>query len=358
MADTIATLMVHFTDSYLYRVSADEFVMRKSGNQSKEFEDFAHTLNAYIEEHPFNYKNISFDINFTCSIAYKSDQTQNLLEAALDALDSAKNAKRFLHFFDETASKQHEYEQNFEWSKKIKEAIQDGRIKSYFQPIYDLESKTITKYECLVRLIEEDGSVISPFVFLKIAKRSRLYREITKTVITQGCKTFANRKETITINMSIEDLLDDHTIDFFIYKVTKNKMQGRVIAEVLESEGIDNFEIFSKILTRLKENGIRTAIDDFGSGYSNFSYLINLNIDILKIDGSLIKNVNTDVNSKIIVQSIAMFAHELGLRTVAEFVSDKEIFETVKGLGIDFIQGYYISQPLEKPLAENSVLKV
>jgi EAL domain-containing protein (putative c-di-GMP-specific phosphodiesterase class I) len=94
------------------------------------------------------------------------------------------------------------------------------------------------------------------------------------------------------------------------------------------------------------------------AGYSNFSYLINLNIDILKIDGSLIKNVNTDVNSKIIVQSIAMFAHELGLRTVAEFVSDKEIFETVKGLGIDFIQGYYISQPLEKPLAENSVLKV
>lgn len=357
MADTISTLMILFKDAGLYRISADEFVIRKSGNYSKEFEDFAHTLNAYIEEHPFNYNDISFDINFTCSIAYKSDQTQNLLEAGLDALDSAKKANHFLHFFDEGSSKQYEYEQNFEWSKKIKEALQDGRIRAYFQPIYDLEVKKITKYECLVRLIEEDGTVVSPYVFLTIAKRSRLYKEITKTVITQGCKTFADRSETVTINMSIEDLLDEDTIDFFIHKVAKNKLQGRVIAEVLESEGINNFETFSTVLKKLQDNGIRIAIDDFGSGYSNFSYLVNLELDILKIDGSLIKNVNKDANSKIIVQSIAMFAHELGMQTVAEFVSDKDIFDTVKGLGINFIQGYYISEPLEKPLAEKNILK-
>jgi len=275
MADTIGTLMASMNDASLYRISADEFVVRKSGDYSKEFEEFAYTLNSYIEERPFHYKGTSFDINFTCSIAYKKNQTQNLLEAALDALDSAKNAKHFLHFFDEVTSKQQEYEKNFEWTRKIKEALIDGRIKAYFQPLYSLPKKTISKYECLVRLIEKDGSVISPYVFLDIAKRSTLYSAITREMITQACTTFARRKETVTVNVSIEDLLDPNTIQFFIDTVAKNSMQGRVVAEVLESEGVSNFESFSKVLKQLKDNGINIAIDDFGSGYSNFAYLIN-----------------------------------------------------------------------------------
>lgn len=357
MAETITQLMAPMTGAKLYRISADEFVIHKLGDASKEFKEFAYTLNDYIEKNPFNYKDISFDINFTSSIAHKTNQVQNLLESAEDALDSAKNAKHFLHFYNEDTSLEYEYKQNFEWSKKIKKALQDDRIRAYFQPIYAVESNTITKYECLVRLIEEDGTVISPFVFLKVAKRSSMYNDITKAVITQGCETFSKRKETITINVSIEDLLNEDTIDFFINKVAQYNMQGRVIAEVLESEGINNFELFSKVLTRLKENGIRIAIDDFGSGYSNFSYLIKLDIDILKIDGSLIKNINSDINSKILVHSIAVFARELGIETVAEFVCDKDIFEKIKGLGIDLMQGYYISEPLEKPLAENFIFK-
>ncbi|MBU0720511.1 EAL domain-containing protein [bacterium] len=356
LAQTIVELIPAVGNASAYRVSADEFAVYKSGNCVEEFEAFANAVRSFIQKHPFKYQEISFDIDLTCSIAYKNMQIENLFEAALDALDSAKKAKHFLHIFDELSSKQHEYEKNFEWTRKIKEALLDERIRAYFQPIYDVQKKSITKYEALVRLIQEDGTVISPFVFLEVAKHSRLYSQITRAMINQGCAMFAKRKEILTLNFSIEDLLDEETIEYFISAVSENNMKNRVIAEVLESEGIENFETFRNVLTRLKENGIRVAIDDFGSGYSNFSYLINLDIDILKIDGSLIRNVNIDQNSKIIVQSIAMFARELGMQTVAEFVSDKEIFDTVKVLGIDLIQGYYIAQPSEEPQKENKVV--
>ncbi|MDD2789067.1 MAG: EAL domain-containing protein [Sulfurimonas sp.] len=343
-------------DIKVYRISADEFAILKSGDAREELEVFAHDLHNFIGKYPFKYQEISFGINFTSAIAYKMQQEFHLLETALDALDYAKKNKHFLYTFDELASRQKEYEKNFEWTKKIKEALQEKRVKAYFQPIYDSSEKKITKYESLVRIVERDGSVVSPFVFLEIAKHSNLYSEITKTMILQACETFAVRKEVVTINFSIEDLLEDETITYFIEKVKQYGMQNRVVAEVLESEGIDNFDIFKKVIVRLKENGIRSAIDDFGSGYSNFSYLISLDIDILKIDGSLIRFITKDANSKIIVSSIVSFAHQLGMQTVAEFVADKDIFDEVEKLGIDLIQGYYISEPLASPLPEDTVL--
>lgn len=358
MANTIQELLTSLNDATVYRISADEFAVRKEGEYIEEFKEFANDLHLYIEEHPFNYKEVSFDIAFTCAIAYKENQTQNLLEAVLDALESAKKAKHFLHVFDESASKQREYEQNFQWTRKIKDALNEGRIKAFYQPIYNVSNNKITKYESLVRLIEQDGTIIPPSVFLKVAKHSRFYNEITRSMILQGCEAFVDRNETLTINMSIEDLLDEETMQFFIDTVHENKMEGRIIAEVLESEGVENFEVFSATLNTLRENGIRIAIDDFGSGYSNFSYLINLNIDILKIDGSLIKNIDVDMNSRIIVQSIIMFAHELGMQTVAEFVWSEAVFEKVKELGIDLIQGYHLSEPKQEPFPKNSTLNI
>lgn len=358
LSKTIQNLMQKNESSTLYRISADQFTLYKEKDATQEFEEFANVLHEFIDKESFNYKDISFDIDFTCGIAHKNKDEINLLEGALDALDTAKKRKHFLQIYDERTSKQSEYEANFEWTKKIKKALQEGRIKSYFQALYDIKNNSIKKYESLVRFIEEDGTVISPYMFLDIAKRSTLYAALTKTVITQACETFANREENVTINFSIEDLMDPETIEFFIQTVKDNKMQNRVTAEVLESEGVENFEVFQKTLLHLKENNIDVAIDDFGSGYSNFSYLINLDIDILKIDGSLIKNINFDKNSQIIVKSIVNFANELGMQTVAEFVCDEDVYKKVKELGVDFAQGYYISEPIDSPLDEDLHIEI
>jgi PAS domain S-box-containing protein/diguanylate cyclase (GGDEF)-like protein len=351
-------LCLSFGNLSLYRISSDEFGVLKANDCTNTFREIISLINKYLESNPFEYDDITVNIDITCSIAFKEDESQNLLESAHEALDLAKKAKEVVHIYNKEESRQNEYQKNFQWTKKVKEALLDGRIKAYFQPIYNVNAKKILKYEALVRLIEIDGSVVSPFFFLEIAKRSRLYNEITKTMIIQACKTFQNRPEGVNVNLSIEDLSDTNTVTFFIETVKQYSMQGRVTAEVLESEGVESFENFSQVLQRLKENQINVAIDDFGSGYSNFAYLTNLTIDVLKIDGSLVKNVVKDANSRIIVQSIAMFAHELGMETVAEFVSDKDIFESIKNIGVDYVQGYYLSEPLAEPLPLQTVLNV
>lgn len=343
-------------DAKLFRIGSDEFILLRPKDTLSELETFAQKLKAYIQAHPFEYGGVSFDIDFTCGSVLCDQEMSNPIEYADSAMRLARERHELVHRFDPENSKEKEYKENFQWTQKIKDALRDNRITIYYQPIIDMRTHHIDKYECLVRLIEPDGKVISPFFFLEIAKRSKLYREITYTVITLACDTFAPREERFSINLSIEDLMDPETIAFLIDKVNTFHLHDRIIVEVLESEGIDNFDLIQSVFIELKSHGIRISIDDFGSGYSNFSYLINLHIDQLKIDGSLMREIVRNNSSRVLVQSVTMFAHELGIKCVGEFISDKEIYDVAETLGIDFAQGYYFSEPLKVPLPPNSVI--
>ncbi|MFW5989869.1 MAG: EAL domain-containing protein, partial [Campylobacterales bacterium] len=123
---------------------------------------------------------------------------------------------------------------------------------------------------------------------------------------------------------------------------------SRAVMEITESEGIEEFDEVIKFIDETKKRGAKVSIDDFGTGYSNFEYLLKLNIDYIKIDGSLIKNIDSDDNSRFIVQTIVDFARKIGVKTVAEFVYSKAIFDIVKSMGIDYAQGYYFGQPSPK----------
>jgi diguanylate cyclase (GGDEF)-like protein/PAS domain S-box-containing protein len=334
----------------IYRIASDEFIILAKENEQEALANIAHNLRTHINATPFTYDNVSFEIDFSCGLLYCDTQINTPIEEAQNLVTEAKQKRQFIKVFDKEERQQKEYEENFAWTQKIKSALNEDRLKIFFQPLYDTKLNKITKFECLIRLIEPDGEVVPPFKFLKAAKRSRHYRDLTRTVITQACETFKNRSETFSINLSIEDLSDDETLDFLIKTVQAENLQNRIIVEVLESEGIDNFLQIKEIFQRITDAGLSIAIDDFGIGYSNFAYIVNLPVSIIKIDGSLIKNITTDNSSKIIVQSIVMFAHELGLKTVAEFVSDKEIFEMTQSLGIDLLQGYYVGKPESEPL--------
>ena len=137
-------------------------------------------------------------------------------------------------------------------------------------------------------------------------------------------------------------------------EVENSKVNGsKIIFELTESENIDNFLEVKDFIALAKKQGCRIAIDDFGTGYSNFEYLAELNIDYLKIDGSLIRNIHTSPNLQVIVRTIINFAREMNIKTVAEFIHSKDTFDTVKSLGIEYSQGYYIGKPM--PFEENKV---
>ena len=131
------------------------------------------------------------------------------------------------------------------------------------------------------------------------------------------------------------------------YWSLNNGKANNIVFELLETEGIENYNEVKTFISDIKKFGCKVAIDDFGSGYSNFSHILNLNVDYIKIDASIIKNIVEDKNSEYIAKLIVDFSNRVGVKTIAEFVHSKEVFEKVKDLGVDYSQGYYFSEPLE-----------
>jgi EAL domain-containing protein (putative c-di-GMP-specific phosphodiesterase class I) len=149
------------------------------------------------------------------------------------------------------------------------------------------------------------------------------------------------------MNLSIEDILNRDTVEFLKEKLKNCKFANLITFEILEDENISNYDNVIDFINNMKRYDCNIAIDDFGSGYSNFIYLLKLKPDFLKIDGSLIKDIHNDTNAFFIVKAINDFAHSLGMQTVAEFVHSKEVFDIVRELNIDVFQGYHFHQPLK-----------
>ena len=214
----------------------------------------------------------------------------------------------------------------------------------------DLGTGKISKYETLVRMIDSNNQIIPPLEFLNISKKTKLYSHITAEVINQACNTFKDREERFSVNLSIDDIKDAHTVQEIIKTIIKTKTASRIIFELLESEGIEDYEEVINFITQTKALGAEIAIDDFGTGYSNFEHILKLNVDYIKIDGSLIKGMKDNNKNKIIVETIVDFAKKVGSKTIAEFVSDEAIFLITKEIGINCSQGFYIGKPSQMVL--------
>ena len=227
----------------------------------------------------------------------------------------------------------------------IDKAIEEDRIVPVYQPIMDASTQTIHKYECLVRILKEDGSLLSPFFFLDIAKQSDQYDIITRTMITKTFEYMKDKNCEFSINLSSIDIENPKLLTFLFDKLKEYKNYDRVIVELLEDEVINKFDEVLNFIKELKLLGVRVAIDDYGSGYSNLERIFQFEPDFIKIDGSIIKDIVTDKTKQAITKSAVFLAKEIGVKTVGEFVADKEIFDKVQEFNVDFLQGYYISEP-------------
>ncbi|MFY4863388.1 EAL domain-containing protein, partial [Aliarcobacter butzleri] len=235
--------------------------------------------------------------------------------------------------------------QNLEMATSIKEALLEDRIVCHYQPLIDIETGEIYSFETLVRMIDKDGNIIPPIKFLDFSKKVKLYSSITRKVIKEACETFKHRNENFSINLNIADIKDKETVKEIIKNITETNTASKVTFEILESEGIENYDEVISFINQIKALGAKIAIDDFGTGYSNFEHLLRLDVNYIKIDGSLIKNIASDEKHRIIVETIVSFARRIGIKTVAEFVADKQILEIIKEIGVSCAQGYYIGKP-------------
>jgi len=328
----------------IYRVSVDRFALLKADSISREA--FFRLMEEYIrksnEEQTFRLQNQDLKLSVRIGVAAGPSAYLN----AETALGYAKRTGTSLIFYDDCHDLKTEHHKTLEWTRKLRTVDLDEQLILYKQPIIDNRTGEITKYECLVRFREKDGRIIRPYEFLDIAKRSKLYPQITRVVLDKAIAHFRNWSGSFSVNLTIEDILDDGVVDYIVRQLKSTHIANRMIIEIVETEGIENFDKINVFLERIKQLGCRIAIDDFGTGYSNFEYIMKLNADFIKIDGSLIRNIDTDENARAIIEVIVAYSRKLGLKTVAEFVSNEIVFDIAKQLGIDFSQGYHISRPL------------
>ena len=328
----------------IYKLHADEycilFIKPKSEEEIRLFVNFLHK-NLTLKF--FNYEGQDIALSITLGIADKSKG--HILENADIALKSAKKQNKDFCFYESSMRQVEQYSMNMELIKMIKDAIAKNDVFPYFQPIIHRDSGEIRKYECLARISNNKGEVLEAKVFIDVAKKTKLLTYITRIMIKKAFKFFHKADCNLTINMSLEDMQNKYTIAFLKKNLKEYNIGSRVIFEILESDSIENYADVSAFINEMKKFGCKVAIDDFGIGYSNFSHLMNLDVDFIKIDGSLIKNICQDKNSQVIVESIVNISRQLKIKTIAEFIHCRDVFNKTRSLNVDYFQGYYIGKP-------------
>lgn len=343
LSETLKEITGTQPDMTVYKLSGDEFAVFTSHSIGyNSFELFLRGLGDRIENIPIYYEDAKIKIQVTIGATVN---IQDGMEKADIALKTARLKHKPFMIYDGSLNIEGQYHQNMQWVHRLTAAIESDRIIPYYQPIFDNKTGAVVSYECLIRLIEKDGNVLGPLHFLEISKKARLYTRLTRIMVEKSCRHFSGTKDHFSINLSVDDMLDENTVSFITEQVKAHGIQEQITFEILESVGIENYSEVLNFINKMKTLGCRFAIDDFGSGYSNFDHLLQLKIDYIKIDGSLIRNLHTDTNATSIIEAIVYFAHKRQLLCIAEFVHNSEVYEIVKGLGIDRSQGFFLGEP-------------
>ena len=282
---------------------------------------------------------INIDITIGCS---KSDDNRTKVYAE-KALHNAK--QDFLHYsyYDSFLYKNELI--NEDLVDTINYSIQNNLVEPYFQAIMDNNTNEIVKYEALMRIFDKDGNMIMPNVFIYKAKKCRLYNKLMEILFDKIIIYILKYKIHVSINLDYIDILNPQIKKTLLSKIKNNKIGSYLTLEILESEKVSNFELVNKFINETQQYGVKIAIDDFGTGFSNYENILNLDINYIKIDGSLIRKIDETIYLNLI-KSIVSFSKEQDIKIVAEFVSDLKTLRYVKSVGIDYSQGYHIGKPM------------
>lgn len=228
----------------------------------------------------------------------------------------------------------------------LKSVVEQDNIEPHVQGIYNTKTLKIEKYECLMRLVDSNTlETHSVFKYLEVSKKVKLYEKMMKIMIDKSLKLFCHKNQEFSLNLSYEDISNKSFVNFIYEKIQSCKHPENIIFEILETDFIEDFSVVENFTREVRKFGCKIAIDDFGSGFSNMENILKLSPEFIKIDGSLIKNIDKSNESKTIVKNIINMAKELNAKTVAEFVHSKEVFDVVSSLEVDYLQGYYLSKP-------------
>lgn len=339
----------------LYHLQEDKFALVC---EEEDKDRLAERLLNYFSSTIVLKDNLNHDITLNISLRLgfsndaDTDNSDRLAQAKL-AHQKARQIEAPYFIYEQNDDNERTYRNNQIVSSMIRYALNNNKITAECQPIYDLtkplpgeNNYELFSYEILVRLYDDEGKIHYPGEFLNIAKQAGLYISITKAVVNIAFDLVEKFDYVFSINLSSSDMANTSVRELFSAKLKKCKAPNRLTIEVLETEDIDQkMDDVLKFLNEVRNKGCHVAIDDFGSGFANISTILQLNIDYIKIDGSIIKRLPYDENSRAFLSMLSNFAASANYTMVAEFVSSQDILDQVKALGVQCAQGYLLGKP-------------
>ncbi|NOX14561.1 MAG: EAL domain-containing protein [Epsilonproteobacteria bacterium] len=340
IADMLRDICQH---DLLYRINADEFGIVYRG----EIDVIAliKKLQKYFFKKAIVVDNLTFHVTFTYGA---TTGKYTLFKKATVALKEAKekgNNRHKVYYENEKIIEECQLTQFVNWNHIVFDALQNSKVVPFFQGIYDNKLKKITHYETLARIKHKNG-YYTPYHFLETTKLSGMLPMLTKIMIKKSFEVMSNNKFDFSINITEQDLEQGYLVQFLNKSSKKYDIEpNRICLEILEGISSQDSKNHIKQLRRIKKYGYKIAIDDFGTEYSNFERLIDLDIDYLKLDAKYIKNIDKNKKSQDIVNSIVFFAKKNNIPCIAEFVHNKEVAKQVASMDIEYSQGYFFSKP-------------
>lgn len=332
----------------VYSISFSDFICLFETDNIEEIERCCNFIQSQLEKVDMDIVDSMINLNAIITVA-KGDKEQLVQHLRISQLE-AKNKNLNYYLFEEAGMNIiKEQEKNIFWMDFLKKSFKNDTIVPFFQPIVESKTGKIIKYECLARIKDED-KIISPFFFIEAAKKLGAVTKITRIMIEKSCQVFSGSKMGLSINITKEDLMEEYLLEL-LDKTTKKYdiKKDQITLEILEEISVfGNNKLIDELL-KLKKDGYKIALDDFGSENASFSRMLDLKVDILKIDAAFIKNIHTHKNSRLIVEGIIHIAKLFDYDVVAEYVHNEEVLKVINELGIEYSQGYHFSPPLEKP---------
>ncbi|MCH8080075.1 MAG: EAL domain-containing protein, partial [Proteobacteria bacterium] len=343
----------------LARLGGDEFGVLMENCSLDQAQRVAHDLRELVEEFHFVWTDKRFSIGVSIGLVLIDDSGGNTVTEILSAADAscyaAKDAGRNrVHVYHPEDIDLAVHRGQMQWVSRINHALEEDRFRLYLQPIISLSEEDEDKkhYECLIRMIDEDGKIILPGAFLPAAERYDLSIKIDRWVFDSVYAWMAKRPGKLkglthcSVNLSGHSLSNEAFLNDIVNKLDDGKVPpSNICFEITETVAISRLSNAIRFMEVLKDKGCFFALDDFGSGVSSFGYLKNLPVDFLKIDGMFVRDMVNDPIDLEMVRSINEIGHVMGKKTIAEFVENEEILECLKELGVDYAQGYYMGKP-------------
>lgn len=278
-----------------------------------------------------------------------------LANADLAMYSSKHKGRNNWCFYDESLLSKDEAKERIYWDQLVKTSLENQKITLYFQPIMKIKQRSISHYECLLRIIE-DGKILPPTQFIHAAEESGLITQVDEHIIDLAFQykrslEINNIRATLSINLSgVSFQSSNLTHHIFSCVEEYNINTHEIIFEITETAAVADTHASNLVMQKLKKRGFLFALDDFGAGFSSLYYLKQFPIDFIKIDGAFIKNISTDIEDQILVKTVIDAANAFDMQTIAEFVEDKDTLLLLESMRINYAQGYYIDKP--KPFNE------